>query len=214
MVIDVSFIENDNNFDMEFAGTQTINGKSAYEIAVENGFIGTEEEWLESLHGKDGYTPIKGIDYFDGVDGYTPVKGKDYFDGEDGYTPIKGVDYYTDEDKTEMLNSVKSAFEPDVQAINQTAERAMSIAKGRATGYVFDTLEDLETALADEEFVANLVLGDNFYIRALDVPDYWWDGKQKQELETEKPDLTVFVTSDEVSTMITDALGVIENGSY
>lgn len=24
-------------------------GKSAYEIAVENGFVGTEEEWLESL---------------------------------------------------------------------------------------------------------------------------------------------------------------------
>ena len=30
------------------------NGKSAYEIAVKNGFIGTEEEWLESLKGKDG----------------------------------------------------------------------------------------------------------------------------------------------------------------
>lgn len=31
-------------------------GKSAYEIAVENGFTGTEAEWLESLHGHD-YTP-------------------------------------------------------------------------------------------------------------------------------------------------------------
>lgn len=31
--------------------------------------------------GKDGYTPVKGIDYFDG---YTPVKGVDYFDGEKG----------------------------------------------------------------------------------------------------------------------------------
>lgn len=29
-------------------------GKSAYEIAVEHGFIGSEEEWLKSLHGKDG----------------------------------------------------------------------------------------------------------------------------------------------------------------
>ena len=34
--------------------------------------------------GKDGYTPVKGVDYFDGEDGYTPVKGKDYFDGKDG----------------------------------------------------------------------------------------------------------------------------------
>lgn len=29
-------------------------GKSAYEVAVEAGFVGTEEEWLESLHGDDG----------------------------------------------------------------------------------------------------------------------------------------------------------------
>ena len=29
-------------------------GKSAYDIAVEHGFTGTEEEWLESLKGKDG----------------------------------------------------------------------------------------------------------------------------------------------------------------
>lgn len=29
-------------------------GKSAYQIAVENGFQGTEEEWLESLRGPQG----------------------------------------------------------------------------------------------------------------------------------------------------------------
>ena len=29
-------------------------GKSAYEVAVDNGFTGTEQEWLESLKGKDG----------------------------------------------------------------------------------------------------------------------------------------------------------------
>ena len=34
-----------------------LDGKSAYEIAVEHGYIGTEEEWLASLHGKDGITP-------------------------------------------------------------------------------------------------------------------------------------------------------------
>lgn len=34
-----------------------LDGKSAYEIAVEHGYVGTEEEWLESLHGKDGITP-------------------------------------------------------------------------------------------------------------------------------------------------------------
>ena len=35
-------------------GKDGVNGKSAYQIAVDNGYIGTELEWLESLKGKDG----------------------------------------------------------------------------------------------------------------------------------------------------------------
>ena len=34
-----------------------LDGKSAYEIACVHGYVGTEEEWLESLKGKDGVTP-------------------------------------------------------------------------------------------------------------------------------------------------------------
>ena len=34
------------------------NGKSAYEIAMDNGFEGDEAEWLESLKGEDGLTPF------------------------------------------------------------------------------------------------------------------------------------------------------------
>lgn len=106
-------------------------GKSAYQIAVDNGFEGTEKEWLDSLKGdpftyedftseqlealtgpagKDGYTPQKGVDYFDGqdgkdgTDGYTPVKGVDYFDGKDGYTPVKGVDYFDGTDGKDGAN--------------------------------------------------------------------------------------------------------------
>ena len=50
--------------------------------------------------GEPGYTPIKGVDYFDGTPG-TPGKdgapGKDGTDGKDGYTPVKGVDYFDGE---------------------------------------------------------------------------------------------------------------------
>lgn len=35
-------------------------GESAYDIAVRNGFEGTEVEWLESLRGQDGDTPYIG----------------------------------------------------------------------------------------------------------------------------------------------------------
>lgn len=58
---------------------------------------------LKGEPGKDGYTPQKGVDYFDGKngeDGYTPVKGKDYFDGKDGEP---GKDYVlTQSDKEEI----------------------------------------------------------------------------------------------------------------
>lgn len=63
----------------------------------------------DGVDGKDGYTPVKGVDYFDGQngvdgkDGHTPVKGVDYFDGvngKDGYTPVKGVDYFDGKDGT------------------------------------------------------------------------------------------------------------------
>lgn len=33
---------------------ETWRGYSAYEVAVHNGFKGTEEEWLESIKGRDG----------------------------------------------------------------------------------------------------------------------------------------------------------------
>ena len=38
-------------------------GKSAYELAVENGYIGSETDWLSSLHGAPGKTPEYGVDY-------------------------------------------------------------------------------------------------------------------------------------------------------
>lgn len=80
-----------------------------------------------------------------------------------------------------------------VEEAKAAAEEAKTIAKGRATGYVFDTMEDMETWLSVEENTQNLVLGDNLYIRATDVPDYWWDGERAQPLETQKVDMEEYV---------------------
>lgn len=43
-------------------------GYSAYEIAVQHGFIGTEEEWLISIKGDPGYSPVRGTDYWTTAD--------------------------------------------------------------------------------------------------------------------------------------------------
>ena len=42
-------------------------------------------------------------------DGYTPVKGVDYFDGKPGYTPVKGTDYWTEADIQEMVTETVNA---------------------------------------------------------------------------------------------------------
>ena len=45
-------------------GLEKINGYSAYQVAVINGFEGTEEEWLASLKGETGDTGQRGRSIF------------------------------------------------------------------------------------------------------------------------------------------------------
>lgn len=56
-------------------------GESAYEIAVDNGFVGTEQEWLDSLVGPQG---VKGDT---GDTGPAGSDGNDGDPGQDGTTP-------------------------------------------------------------------------------------------------------------------------------
>lgn len=56
-------------------------GKSAYELAVEKGYTGTLEQWLESLKGESGNNGNDGDDGQKGDDGITPQLKID----EDGY---------------------------------------------------------------------------------------------------------------------------------
>ena len=60
------------------------NGKSAYEIAVENGFEGSEAEWLESLKGTQGEQGEKGDSGAQGEKGEQGEKGDTGAQGEKG----------------------------------------------------------------------------------------------------------------------------------
>lgn len=51
------------------AGADGADGDSAYAVAVANGFVGTEADWLLSLVGPEGPTGPAGADGTDGVDG-------------------------------------------------------------------------------------------------------------------------------------------------
>lgn len=47
--------------DAALQGAGALTGKSAYEIAVENGFSGTPAQWLESLKGSTPYINSEGM---------------------------------------------------------------------------------------------------------------------------------------------------------
>ena len=61
-----------NNGELGGGGGSGAAGKSAYEIAVDNGFVGTETEWLEGLKGADGADGKDGTNGKNGENGITP----------------------------------------------------------------------------------------------------------------------------------------------
>ena len=71
-----------------FDGT---NGTTPHIGTNGNWFIGESDTGVKA-EGKDGYTPQKGIDYFDGK------------------TPVKGTDYFTEADKTAFVTDVLNAL--------------------------------------------------------------------------------------------------------
>ena len=65
-------------------------GKSAYEIAKENGFNGTETEWLASLKGATGAPGANGKDGEDGKTPYIGDNGNWYIGVDDTGKPSRG----------------------------------------------------------------------------------------------------------------------------
>lgn len=87
-------------------------GLSAYEVAVKNGFVGTEAEWLASLQGEDGAPGTNGTDGADGLSAYeialangfvgteqewlASLVGTSGADGQDGTSTYTYVAYASD----------------------------------------------------------------------------------------------------------------------
>ena len=93
-------------------GTNGVDGASAYDVAVKNGFEGSETDWLVSLHGAkgdpgergekgekgdlgeqglQGVPGEKGDPGEPGKDGTNGTDGKNGVDGSDGYSPTATV---------------------------------------------------------------------------------------------------------------------------
>ena len=114
------------------AGANGKDGRSAYEIAIENGFVGTVAEWLESLKGRDGIDGKDGKDGADGLPGKDGTNGKDGKDGRDGKDGVSpDLTNYPDTD------AVKALVQATVQPLLQQA-------------HVHKNLDVLDDLTADE----------------------------------------------------------------
>ena len=116
-------------------GANGKDGRSAYEIAIENGFVGTAAEWLESLKGrdglpgKDGADGLPGKDGTNGKDGLPGKDGRDGRDGKDGVSP--DLTNYPDADAVKAL--IQDAVQPLLEKAhtheNQSALDQITAAK-------------------------------------------------------------------------------------
>jgi len=66
-------------------------GKSAYEVAVENGYVGSASDWLASLKGDVGEQGVQGIQGVKGEKGDQGIQGIQGVQGEKGDQGIQGI---------------------------------------------------------------------------------------------------------------------------
>lgn len=85
-------------------------GDSAYTIWLDEGNVGTEQDFLDSLKGADG---------IDGQDGRDGINGTN---GQDGYTPVKNIDYWNASDKAEIVQDTVQELQPTLNSNLQSAK--------------------------------------------------------------------------------------------
>lgn len=78
-------------------------------------------------------------------------------------------------ERYEQLLGNDAFLKGKLEDANTNIERAMAVAQGKSAGYVFNTYSELIAYIAVPANVEKFRLGDQFLIKATDVPDYWWD---------------------------------------
>lgn len=117
-------------------GKDGVDGLSAYEIAKNNGFVGTEQEWLASLKGSDGRDGNDGI----GIDGQNGSNGLSAYEiaVEHGFTgseeewleSLKGKDGQT-------INNINAHITSAIRNNPNTGRSEINIHVDEDGGYVY-----------------------------------------------------------------------------
>ena len=150
-------------------GSNGIDGKSAYEIAVANGYTGTETEWLESLRGKDGTNGSNGADGVSvtsaeiNADGdliitlsngqsfnVGKIKENETTEGTEGlaYYPLPDGTYAVSAGVTQYLDTITIPATHNGKAVSQIAAEAFK----NATNLTTITIPDGVTSIGNNAF--------------------------------------------------------------
>lgn len=109
------------------------------------------------------------------------------------------------------------AVKMNLDTVSDTADEALTVARGRNRALCFFTKQELDSWLngefqrEDGKTKADLQVGDNLYIVEVGVPDYWWDGEQVRPLETQKVDLSEYAEKDYVDLKVEQEVFVPNN---
>lgn len=128
-------------------GENGTDGKSAYQIAVENGFVGTVEEWLESLNGKPGSNAT--LEAGDGIS----ING----DAISVTTPVQGV--YSQEEYDALPEEKRNSGMYVITDANGSGEGDNG--SGSGAGEVYST---------EETRIGTWIDGKPVYRRWIDFP--------------------------------------------
>lgn len=131
--------------------------------------------------------------------------------GDDGYTPVKGVDYFTETDKNELIQEFQeSIVDGEINLANYytktETDAAIAAVEPDLTGYYTST----ETDAAIEEALDNYLTADDLagYALKTDIPDT--TGLATEEYVDEAvaaatgADLTNYYTKEEVDNAISN----------
>ena len=133
-------------------GSDGEDGLSAYEVAVANGFSGTQQQWLDSLvgaDGADGTNGTNGIDGSDGADSTVPVPKGDT--GDQGPSGVISVTSPI----TNSGTSTEANIGIDLSAYytSSQVDSAIAAVVDAAPG-TLNTLNELAAAINDDESYA------------------------------------------------------------
>lgn len=165
------------------------NGLSAYELAVQEGFIGSLTEWLESLKGANGKDGTDGVNGQDGLSAYeiavqngfigTETEWLESLKGKDGNSPeVSG--FATTEYVNEKLSEILAILENmSTTSINYTVifENGNNTLQKYGES-IYTYYNDGYSSLSDfSESYPSFCCADNDYALYFNQNDFSWGGE-------------------------------------